>query len=94
MVEPDHQDPGMGARRVGPDVAQTPIERQQQPIGGCRAGKYGPVLRATKPLGPGGVHVVAGAIQQSNDGVRQVLVELDPPWAATAGYSSRASSAP
>jgi hypothetical protein len=94
MVEPNHEHPGMGAWRVGADVSQTPIKGQRQPAIGGRAGQYHWVLGATEPLGPSGVHVVANATQGGDDGVRQVLVELEPQRVATAGNSSRASSAP
>jgi hypothetical protein len=77
VVVPDHHDPGVGAWRVGPDVAHASIERQQQPGVSRRTCPYRRVLGATESLGPCRIDPVTGATQDRQDRVGQVLVTVD-----------------
>lgn len=94
VVEADDGYAAVGSGRVGADVAESPVERDQQPAIVRRAGQHVRVVGAFETFRVGGVGVVAGVGQRRSCRARQVLVELDPHEAATAGYSSRASSAP
>lgn len=78
VVESDPQDLGMGTRRAGADVAQTAVERQEEPAVGGGSSQDRGLVRAAKFLRPSGVHVVADVTEDLDGRVGQVLIEPDP----------------
>jgi hypothetical protein len=72
-----HDDPGMTARRVGADITQSDVQRDQHPSSGGSGGHHLRVGRAAQPLLADGVDVVTGAGQDGSRGDRQVLIELE-----------------
>ena len=57
---PQYEDPGVAARRVGPDVAQSPIQRDQQSSGGGRSGHDLRISCTCEVLVDDGVDIVSG----------------------------------
>jgi hypothetical protein len=67
VVGPDDEDTAVSAGWVGADVAESPIERDQQAAVCGGTGQHVRVVGSVEPLGVRGVGVVAG-VDQRGDG--------------------------
>ena len=93
IVEPEHEDPGVRARRIRSEVAETAVKSDDESVLGSGRPAHRCVLDTEQTLVGNGLDVVSPLCEHLDQGDVEVLVELDL-HPATAGYSSRASSAP
>ena len=84
----------MAAGWVTADVTEAAIERDDETAGSCRSCRDGRIVGTGEAFVDNRVDVVAESLEDTSDSSWQILVELDLHPAETAGYSSRASSAP
>ena len=88
------EDASVAAGWVCADVAEAAIERDHETLDTRGGAQNDGVLGTAEVLVGNRVYVVIRRSEPLRCARRDVLVELDPHWAATAGYSSRARSAP
>ncbi len=88
------QHAAMESERVTADIPEPAVPGHQKPTIACGRSEQFRIVGSGEPLGCGAVDLVAEGLEWRCSGRWEVLVELDPHWAATAGYSSRASQAP
>ena len=94
-VDAQDTDPAMGPRWMGPDVAESTVQCDQEPAVGRRRRENVGIGCAGQVLAADVVSVVAQLHGDRQRASRQVLVELDPHReVGSSGYnSSRASTA-
>jgi hypothetical protein len=93
IVESEHEDPGVRTRRIRPEVAETTVKGDDESVLGGGGPAHRCVLYTEQILVGNGLDVVVPWCEHFDQRDVEVLVELDL-HPATAGYSSRASSAP
>lgn len=93
IVEPEHEDPGVRTGRIRPEVAETAVKSDDESALGSGSPAHRCVLDTEQALVGNGLDVVSPWCEHLDQRDVEVLVELDL-HPATAGYSSRASSAP
>ena len=84
----------MAARRIPLSISETTVERDHESLHFGRPSRDRRVVASGESFVRDGVHIVACRNKDRRDADGKILVELDSHAEATAGYSSRASSAP
>lgn len=93
ILEPEHEDPSVRAGRMGPEITEAAVQGDDESVLGGRCLAHGGIIGTDEALIGNGVDVMVPRCEHLSQRRVEVLVELDL-HPATAGYSSRASSAP
>jgi hypothetical protein len=94
VIDTQHDDACVSSWWVAPDVTDPTFKGDDQSLDRSCCFGHGRIIPTGEALVFDRVNIVACSRENSDRATRKVLIELDPHLEATAGYSSRASSAP